>query len=172
MRLRLILPALLVASSFAFVAVRASSRASSEVACPEIAAPLVFVDTTAHRLALCENTKLIDSFVIRIGRSGTGKTREADGKTPLGSYALFAPRASAQFGTFIPVGYPTQEQRRAGFTGGAVGVHGPTRAVRAIGAFTNLFDTTDGCVGVGTDEEMSRVAAFVRTRKVSQIVLK
>lgn len=76
------------------------------------------------------------------------------------------------YGIFVPVGYPTPEQRRAGFTGGAIGVHGPHRRVRWAGVFANLLDTTDGCVGIATDDEISRIAAWVRARKVRTIVVK
>lgn len=91
---------------------------------------------------------------------------------PLGAYSLGEPRASVPYGIFVPVDYPTPEQRRAGFTGGAIGVHGPDRRVRWAGVFVNLFDTTDGCVGIATDDEMSRIAAWVRARKVRAIVVK
>jgi len=72
----------------------------------------IVVDTKAHRLALCEDGKSVETFDVRLGRNGVGKTREGDGKTPLGRYLLGEPRGSAKYTTFVPVGYPTEAQPR------------------------------------------------------------
>jgi murein L,D-transpeptidase YafK len=154
------------------VAYRTIARASTTVECPGAPTPVIFVDTNQHTLALCDDGKGIETFTVRLGRNGTGKNREGDGKTPLGAYSIREPRPSPAYGLFMPVGYPTAEQRRAGFTGGAIGVHGPDRRVRWAGPLVNLIDTTDGCVGIATDKEMDRIALWVRTRKVKDIVLK
>lgn len=151
---------------------RGDARAAAKVECPSAPKALLFVDTSSHVLATCEDGRATSTFSIRLGRNGTGKTREGDGKTPLGTYGLGDPRASAQYGIFVPIHYPTPEQRRAGYTGGAIGVHGPDRRLRWAGALVNLFDTTDGCVGIATDDEMSRIATWVRARKVQTIVVK
>ncbi len=121
----------------------------------------IVVDTAKHRLALCEQGQETAVFGIRLGRGGVGKTQEGDGKTPLGVYPLGQPRPSQRFGVFIPIGYPTADQRRQGFTGGDVGVHGPHRWVRWLGALVNTFDSSDGCVGLATDAEIDRIAAWV-----------
>ncbi len=122
-------------------------------------------------MALCENGKETGTFAVRIGKHGTGKSREGDGKTPLGRYALGEPRASVHYRLFVPIEYPTPEQRKLGFTGGAVGVHGPDRRVRWLGALVNTFDTTDGCIGLATDGEMQTVANWVREHRVKEIVI-
>lgn len=109
---------------------------------------------------------------MRLGKHGVGKEREGDGKTPIGRYALGAPRRSKAYATFIPVGYPTEEQRRRGMTGGAIGVHGPDRRVRWLGALVNAFDTTDGCVGVATDDEMREIVAWLDRKHPVEIVLR
>jgi murein L,D-transpeptidase YafK len=132
----------------------------------------VVVDLEDHKLALCDQTKVVESFGVRLGHSGVGKTRAGDGKTPIGTYPLGQPRASQRYGTFIPIGYPTAEQRKKGFTGGAVGVHGPDRRVKWLGRLVNTFDTSDGCVGLAKDEEMERIAKWVRTAKVRSIELR
>jgi murein L,D-transpeptidase YafK len=134
-------------------------------------ASVVVVDTSEHALALCENGRQVESFGVRLGRHGTGKRREGDGKTPIGTYAFGDPVPSAAYGTFIPVGYPTEQQRRDGFTGSAIGVHGPGRGVRWLGSWVNLLDMTDGCVGIATDAEMQRIGDFVRSRKVHRILI-
>jgi murein L,D-transpeptidase YafK len=76
-------------------------------------------------------------------------------------YPLGAPRASARYRTFIPVGYPTPQQRRQGLTGSAVGIHGPARQLRWLGSINTFLDWTAGCVVVGSDAEMDRIAAWV-----------
>lgn len=110
-------------------------------------------------------------YRIRLGMGGVGKEKEGDQKVPLGRYPLSKPRASAKYGLFIPIGYPTAEQRAQGFTGGAVGIHGPGRAWRWLGTLNNLFDTTDGCLGVATDAEMAAVAEWVRMKRAASIVI-
>jgi murein L,D-transpeptidase YafK len=113
----------------------------------------------------------VQRYRVRFGFGGLGKTREGDRKTPLGTYALDAPRASAKYGTFIGLGYPTEAQRAAGYTGSAVGVHGPGRSSRWLGRVSTWFDTTDGCIALGTDEEMDALAAWVREAGARSIVI-
>ena len=132
----------------------------------------VVVQLAKHALALCQDGKAVASFDVRLGHSGTGKSRAGDGKTPVGTYPLGRPRASKRYGIFIPIGYPTADQRKQGFTGGAVGVHGPDRRVKWLGRLVNTFDTSDGCVGLAKDEEMEMIAKWVRTVKARTIELR
>lgn len=104
------------------------------------------------------------TFGVRLGKHGVGKRKEGDGKVPAGRYPLGAPRHSDKYGLFIPIQYPTPAQRKAGYSGGSVGVHGPHRRVKWLGRLTNLFDTTDGCVGIATDDDMKAIADWVRKR--------
>jgi hypothetical protein len=67
------------------------------------------------------------------------------------------------------VGYPTSKQRRAGYTGGAVGVHGPPRCCRD--ASSTDTDWTLGCMAVGTDAEIEEVAAWTRAKRVAYILI-
>ena len=122
----------------------------------------ILVETAEHRLVLCENDTVTGQFAVALGRGGTGKTREGDRKTPLGDYPLGPPRASASFGTFIPIGYPTREQARAGLTGSAVGIHGPRREAGFLGRFGTSVDWTLGCIAVASDEEIETIARWVR----------
>lgn len=125
-------------------------------------APYVHVDTSSHRLWLCEGATPDGVVGVRLGKGGVGKTSEGDGKVPLGRYELGKPRRSEKFGLFIPIAYPTAAQRALGYTGGSVGIHGPHRSVRWLGSLVNAFDTTDGCVGLATDEETAQVASGSR----------
>jgi murein L,D-transpeptidase YafK len=132
----------------------------------------IVVDVAKHTLALCEKDKLVDAFGVRLGRGGVGKTREGDGKTPVGTYPLGEPRASNRYGTFIPIGYPTEEQKKLGYTGSAVGVHGPARWVKWLGGLVNTFDSSDGCVGVARDAEIEKIATWVRAASARTIELR
>ncbi len=130
------------------------------------------VELDKHELVLCQGGKAAAAFGVRLGHSGVGKSRAGDGKTPVGTYPLGQPRVSKQYGIFIPIGYPTAEQRKKGFTGGAVGVHGPDRRAKWLGRLVNTFDTSDGCVGLAKDEEMKRIAEWLRTAKARTIELR
>jgi murein L,D-transpeptidase YafK len=132
---------------------------------------IIWVATSEHRLYACEAKAIVRSYDVRLGRRGTGKTKAGDGKTPLGTYPLGSPRPSKKYGIFIPIGYPTAEQARRGFSGGAVGIHGPLRQVRWLGRAVNWFDTSDGCIGLATDDEMSALSEWVRSRRVRTIVI-
>jgi murein L,D-transpeptidase YafK len=122
--------------------------------------------------AACDHDQQAGAFGVRIGSGGVGKSREGDDKTPLGVYPLGAARKSERYGTFIPIGYPTPDQQKRGFTGGSIGVHGPDRLVRWMGSLVNTFDTTSGCVGIATDDEMAKIAAWMKTGSVKTIELR
>lgn len=122
----------------------------------------VIVSTRARELRLCERGKTSRTFAVALGTGGDDKRVRGDARTPLGTYPLGAPRASASFGTFIPLGYPTAQQRRQGFTGSDVGLHGPGRDSRFLGAVNTSVDWTLGCIAVASDREIEEVAAFVR----------
>jgi murein L,D-transpeptidase YafK len=132
----------------------------------------IIVELAEHTLTLCEGTTMVESFGVRLGSGGVGKTKAGDGKTPVGVYSLGQPRASKQYGMFIPIGYPTAEQRKKGMTGGAVGVHGPDRRVKWLGRLVNTFDSSDGCVGLATDADVDRIIKWVRRAKVKTIELR
>jgi hypothetical protein len=134
---------------------------------------LVVVDTAQHRLWTCEGGRATAEYRVALGSGGVGKERQGDAKVPLGDYALGPPRGSRLFHTFIPVGYPTAAQRRRGFTGSAVGVHGPARGWEKMPSAANTAsDWTLGCIAVGSDEEIDRIAAWMRARSVSRISLR
>jgi murein L,D-transpeptidase YafK len=137
----------------------------------EGSAPHVQIVASEHTLALCEGAQVQGVYRIRLGKNGVGKRAEGDGKTPNGRYDLQAPRKSARFGTFVPIDYPNVHERALGYTGSAVGVHGPYGPVRFVGRWVNLFDSTDGCFGLATDREMDELAAWLRQHPDAQIVI-
>ena len=88
--------------------------------------------------------------------------KKGDKKTPLGEYRLSPPRPSVSgVRTFIHVGYPTRNQRNKGYTGGAIGIHGPTRDGR--------LRNTLGCISVKTNDEIDEIAQWVDDHRVRRI---
>lgn len=138
--------------------------AETSIAACAVDGNLVVVETHAHTLWLCSERRALARMKVALGRGGLDKTREGDGRTPIGTYSLGAPRPSSRFGTFIPIGYPTAEQRARGLTGKNVGIHGPERRAMWLRSLSTWIDWTAGCVATGTDDEIAVVAAFVRER--------
>ena len=133
----------------------------------------IVVDTTAHRLHLCRDGTPAQTFAVALGMSGVDKRRAGDNRTPLGSYPLGPPRASRWFHRFIPVDYPTAARRRAGFSGGAIGIHGPPRGLENAARLAMLVasDWTAGCIAVATDAEIDQIAAWVDAHRVRAVRL-
>jgi murein L,D-transpeptidase YafK len=172
---RLALAALLFVSS----SLSASSSSSALAARPPSASSCdasetgVVVDTRAHQMHLCNAGKIDRTFTVALGARGVGKRREGDMRTPLGRYGLGPPRASHHFHVFVPVQYPTAAQARMGFTGGAIGIHGPPRGTTTLAGLAMLVaqDWTAGCIAVTTDEDIEAVAAWLRKQEVKSVRL-
>jgi murein L,D-transpeptidase YafK len=132
----------------------------------------IVVDTRAHQLHLCADGKIERTFAVALGMSGVGKQRQGDNRTPLGRYALGPPRASQHFHIFVPVQYPTPAQARLGFTGGAIGIHGPPRgwSFAELGALV-AQDWTAGCIAVATDNDIEAIAAWIHQHGVKDVRL-
>jgi hypothetical protein len=128
----------------------------------------IVVDTTAHRLYLCAAGAAERSFPVALGVNGVDKRRTGDNRTPLGIYALGTPRASGSFHRFVPVAYPTPAQARAGFTGSAIGIHGPPRGLEDAARLQALVatDWTAGCIAVATDGDIEAIVGWLDERGV------
>jgi murein L,D-transpeptidase YafK len=72
---------------------------------------------------------------------------------------------------FIPIEYPTAQQRRQGYTGSGIGIHGLHRAQLWLAAEGGSLDTTNGCVVLSDDAQMSELARWVTSHHVDRIVL-
>jgi hypothetical protein len=132
------------------------------------------VDEASRTLTICTQVQPHQTFLVRLGQGGTGKRAEGDRRTPSGRYRLDPPRDSfSGFGTFIPVLYPSAEQRAAGYTGSNIGIHGPRRVL----VWPLRLDTvrwllhaarpnsTAGCIGVYDDAAMQVLSAqWLRTQ--------
>lgn len=118
---------------------------------------------------LCKDGVAQANYDLSLGRGGLDKTTDGDLKTPLGTYALGTPRSSDKFGIFIPVGYPTAQQKAQGYTGRAIGVHGPTRMFRCAGFLNVTMNWTQGCLAVADDSFIQEIASFVKANQVRTI---
>ena len=139
------------------------------------------VRTSVHLLLLCKNDSVVRAYPVSIGAAGTPKRVSGDRKTPVGTYRLGAPRRSRKFHLTIPIAYPTAEQRRQGYTGGSIGLHGPganrpadTRTEngpRAAGPGeepgirSGNRDRTGGCIEVDTNREIEEIVDWARRER-------
>lgn len=96
-----------------------------------------------------------------IGSKGLGKRKTGDRKTPVGTYWLGYPRKSLQFGIFIPVGYPNKIEISKGYTGSAIGIHGPIRPFMCLPAKSMEKDWTAGCLAFARDSQIIEVSNWV-----------
>ena len=163
--IQVLIAALMFSSSSSSLSPTAGSCASGETT--------VVVDTRTHRMHLCNAGKVDLTFVVALGTKGVGKQRQGDMRTPLGRYGLGRPRASKSFHIFVPVEYPTPAQARMGFTGSAIGIHGPPRGWKTLAELATLVsqDWTIGCIAVTTDEDIETVAAWIRKHGVKNVRL-
>ena len=133
---------------------------------------LVFVDVTAHRLRLCDRGTAVAEFGVALGEGGIGKTRAGDKRTPLGRYGLATPRRSSDgYFMFIPVGYPTAAQQRAGYTGSSVGIHGPPERLPELGDAVTATDWTWGCIALSHDN-LLKVVGWINEHKIRTVELR
>jgi murein L,D-transpeptidase YafK len=133
---------------------------------------LVLVDSRAGVLSLCRDGRERRWFRVAVGRNGTGKRVEGDGRTPLGAYSLGPSRRSRRYHLFVPVGYPSADQRQAGFSGGDIGIHGPHLAFSWLGHATAWLDWTRGCIALGTRSEIEDVARWLADSETREILIR
>lgn len=132
---------------------------------------LLIADTKTRILYLCKNGKAEADYDLAIGWEGVQKRAEGDEKTPLGIYDISPPRDSKPFAKFIHIQYPTPQQERLGYTGSAVGIHGPSRWARCLGRLNTFFNWTNGCLAVAGDKEINQISRFVEQNKVKKLAV-
>lgn len=129
------------------------------------------IQTKNRKLMICEHGKIVESYKIAIGRGGIGKFSAGDNKTPIGIYNLGQPRQSPQFGTFVPIHYPTKEQKLRGYTGHAIGIHGPHRRFSWLKNLNVWFNWTQGCIAVSDDSEIKSIAQWIKKHPQAKILI-
>ena len=133
----------------------------------------VVVDGARHRMWLCDpGGGAAGPYRVSLGRGGLGKRREGDGKTPLGRYRLGPSRPSfSGYHRFIPIAYPTPVQRREGFTGGAIGIHGPPEGWPEVPKPLRWGDWTLGCIALWSVADLVEVDRWIGAHRVRWIVI-
>lgn len=121
----------------------------------------ILVLTKEHYLILCEQNKIADMYDVSIGRGGVDKRAAGDLRTPIGAYKLGKSKESSDFHRFIPVGYPTAQQAKAGYTGDSIGIHGPKRLFKCSGVLALKMDWTAGCMAVGYDNYIDDIVSWM-----------
>ncbi len=149
--------------------VPAPQEVTTPARCPA-AGIAVAIFVRKRELWLCVDGEPTARYLVALGQQGAGKSRKGDNRTPLGTYTLGEPRPSARFGTFIPIAYPTPEQKAMGLTGSDLGIHGPPRKLPEPDYPSTAYDWTEGCVATGTDAEIQAVAAFVREHRPEVVI--
>ncbi len=124
----------------------------------------ISIATSLGILVLCEQGEGIKKYRIALGSGGIDKKIEGDRKTPIGIYTLGTPKPSERFGAFIPIGYPTQAQKAAGFTGAHVGIHGPDRDYQFLGDISVMINWTAGCIALAYDVEINEIKDWVNSK--------
>jgi L,D-peptidoglycan transpeptidase YkuD (ErfK/YbiS/YcfS/YnhG family) len=132
---------------------------------------IVQIDTASRIMSLCRSGREEASFRVAVGRNGVDKRIEGDERTPRGRYSLSLARPSNRYHLFLAVGYPTGEQTKRGYTGGAIGLHGPHAAFTWLGHATVWPDWTLGCIAVSTRAEIEEVARWVNANRVTEIII-
>lgn len=132
----------------------------------------ILADTDIQVIFLCKSGKSVGDYDFSMGRNGVDKRVAADKRTPIGRYALGKPGASVDgFKVFIPIGYPTLDQKKAGYTGSAIGIHGPHRNFRCAGFLNTAVNWTQGCLAVASDAYIKEIGRFAEQNSVKDITI-
>ena len=124
---------------------------------------VVLADLREHRLYLLENRdglRVLRHMYATIGKNGTRKQVQDDGRTPIGVYTVTSYIDDAKlpelYGTgAFPVDYPNAWDRRARRTGYGIWVHGVPRD-----KYSRPPRSSEGCVAVG-NQDLNSLKPFV-----------
>jgi L,D-peptidoglycan transpeptidase YkuD (ErfK/YbiS/YcfS/YnhG family) len=161
---------LLITTGYSLLTVSSAAAARSSPC--EGRGTSVVVDLDRSRLWLCDEGEGVRSYRVAFGRAGVGKRKKGDEKTPVGTYSLGQGRASgAGFHRFLDVGYPTSSQIQAGYTGSAIGIHGPKDGWAWLGPLGVVKNWTAGCVAVASRRQIESIESWVRAESVRTVHL-
>ena len=124
----------------------------------------IVVDLATSRLYLFENRdgipRLVNDFYATIGKNGTGKVTEGDGKTPVGVYFVTGFIDSGKLPDFygdgaFPIDYPNEWDQRNGRTGYGIWLHGTPSYT-----YSRPPLDSDGCV-ILTNQDFNLVSKYI-----------
>ena len=117
------------------------------------------------RLELHAGGRVVREYPAMFGLMPGSKKREGDFKTPTGTYTL-SPGRRSEFHWFMPISYPNEEDKAAGRTGSAIGLHGTGQIwFRRFGQWLRLVNWTSGCIAV-SDEQIDEIHGLIGDRAV------
>jgi len=115
---------------------------------------LIEVNKSQRKMILYSNSEIITTYSISLGFNPEGrKTAEGDGKTPEGTYTIYAKNDKSICYKNLGISYPNEEDKKNHYTGGDIKIHGLRNGFGLVGKFHRLYDWTNGCIGI-TDAEM------------------
>ncbi len=133
---------------------------------PDVLADQVLVDKSERKLRLMHQDALLAEFDIALGFAPNGhKTRQGDGRTPVGEYKLDWRNANSSFYRSIHISYPSATElskaRSEGRDpGGDIMIHGQPNGSPFEGFKKIKEDWTNGCIAV-SNAEMDEIWARV-----------
>jgi len=131
------------------------------------------VDASRARLYVYENRAglpvRVADFYITIGKSGAGKQREGDNRTPIGIYTISgfkSPRELSDFygGGAFTLSYPNEWDSRQGRNGHGIWIHGSPSDT-----YSRTPRASEGCVVLANDD-LSRLGQYIQTGKTPVII--
>lgn len=131
------------------------------------------VDASRSRLYVYENRAglpvRVADFYITIGKSGTGKQREGDNRTPIGIYTLASfksPRELTDFygGGAFTLSYPNEWDTRQGRNGHGIWIHGTPS-----NNYSRTPRASEGCVVLANDD-LRRLGQYIQIGKTPVII--
>jgi murein L,D-transpeptidase YafK len=134
----------------------------------------VVIDKAQRRLTLYRAGVPLRSYRVALGPQPVGsKTREGDGRTPEGLYAIDRRNPASGYHLALHVSYPNaQDRARAAALGvppgGDIMIHGMRRGLGWLGPLHRMKDWTRGCIAV-TDAEVDEIARAVPDGTVVEI---
>lgn len=130
----------------------------------------VLVKKAERRLELHKDGDVVRAYPISLGDRPRGhKIQEGDERTPEGNYVLDWRNPQSAYHKSIHVSYPNELDRNVARAlgvspGGMIMIHGLPNwlsSPRLAEEYRNR-DWTDGCIALGSDEEMDEVWRLVR----------
>ncbi len=133
----------------------------------------MLVVKTERKLYALHGSEILRVFDVGMGRVEGAKQREGDKRTPEGVYHGCRLRRSSRYHLAITIPYPTPEQRRLGYTGSDIEIHGLPHLVFGLEAlFGPLMirsHGTRGCV-ILTNSDMDALAELTAFPVTVEIV--
>ena len=144
----------------------------SNSVCAEV--DLVKVTKSKNKMYLLEDDKIIKEYDVAFGENPKGhKEQEGDERTPEGTHTLDYIKEDSSFYRAMHISYPNkadiENAKKKGVSpGGFIMVHGQKNNFGWLGAITQNFNWTNGCIAL-TNKEMDEFLELVKVGTKIQI---